>query len=223
MKQQGDFGKGINTMERITTDAQKLRNHILAANSNVSAAEFAKANFWHYTSLSNAEKIIAGTSPGFVISSFEQMNDLDEAELHKDELGKLFSLCFCNTDKEKIPMWYMYSDLEGKGVALGLTPARMLKFIHSISEVFPFVDGKPLSVSFKSADGERLLHRLDLMGICVSTGAACDSVNTRVSHVLQAIGTAEEYVEGTIRISLSSTNTFMEVNTIGDSLLKIFH
>ena len=41
-------------------------------------------------------------------------------------------------------MWYMYSDLEGKGVALGLTPARMLKFIHSISEVFPFVDGKPL-------------------------------------------------------------------------------
>lgn len=80
-----------------------------------------------------------------------------------------------------------------------------------------------ISLSFKSADGETLLHRLDLMGICVSTGAACDSVNTKVSHVLDAIGTEEEYAEGTIRISLSSINTIIEVNTIGDSLLKIFH
>ena len=80
-----------------------------------------------------------------------------------------------------------------------------------------------ISLSFKSADGETLLHRLDLMGICVSTGAACDSVNTIVSHVLDAIGTEEEYAEGTIRISLSSINTIIEVNTIGDSLLKIFH
>ena len=80
-----------------------------------------------------------------------------------------------------------------------------------------------INLSFKAADGETLLHRLDLMGICVSTGAACDSVNTRVSHVLQAIGAAEEYVEGTIRISLSCMNTVGEVNTIGDSLLKIVH
>ena len=80
-----------------------------------------------------------------------------------------------------------------------------------------------ISLSFRSADGETILHRLDLMGICVSTGAACDSVNTKVSHVLDAIGTEEEYAEGTIRISLSSFNTIIEVNTIGDSLLKIFH
>ena len=80
-----------------------------------------------------------------------------------------------------------------------------------------------ISLSFRSADGETILHRLDLMGICVSTGAACDSVNTKVSHVLDAIGTEEEYAEGTIRISLSSINTIIEVNTIGDSLLKIFH
>lgn len=32
-----------------------------------------------------------------------------------------------------------------------------------------------------------LLHRLDLMGIMVSTGSACDSKNTKISHVLQAI------------------------------------
>ncbi len=80
-----------------------------------------------------------------------------------------------------------------------------------------------ISLSFKSADGETLLHRLDLMGICVSTGAACDSVNTKVSHVLNAISAEEEYAEGTIRIALSATNTIIEVDTIGDSLLKILH
>lgn len=29
-----------------------------------------------------------------------------------------------------------------------------------------------ISVSFKDADGEAILHRLDLMGICISTGSA---------------------------------------------------
>ena len=57
-----------------------------------------------------------------------------------------------------------------------------------------------LSLSFKGANGETLLHRLDLMGIIVSTGSACDSVNNQVSHVLRAISLDDEYAEGTIRI-----------------------
>ena len=32
-----------------------------------------------------------------------------------------------------------------------------------------------VSVSFPGCDGEALLHLLDLRGICVSTGAACNS------------------------------------------------
>ena len=43
-----------------------------------------------------------------------------------------------------------------------------------------------VSVSFPGRDGEALLHLLDLKGICVSTGAACNSRSTEVSHVLQA-------------------------------------
>ena len=78
-----------------------------------------------------------------------------------------------------------------------------------------------ISLSFRSADGETLLHRLDLMGICVSTGAACDSVDTRISHVLSAINIETEYAEGTIRISLSSNNTVIEVETIARALCSI--
>ena len=56
------------------------------------------------------------------------------------------------------------------------------------------------------------------MGICVSTGAACDNVNTQVSHVIRAIGVPEKYAKGTIRISLGKDNTEEEMITIADSI-----
>ena len=80
-----------------------------------------------------------------------------------------------------------------------------------------------ISLSFKGADGEVLLHRLDLHGIYVSTGSACDSVNTQISHVLQAINLADEYAKGTIRISLDKDNTVEEANTIADSIIGILN
>lgn len=78
-----------------------------------------------------------------------------------------------------------------------------------------------LSLSFRNAEGEMLLHRLDLMGICVSTGSACDSKNTKISHVLEAISVPQEYVVGTIRISLGAENTEEEVKYIAKSICKI--
>ena len=78
-----------------------------------------------------------------------------------------------------------------------------------------------ISLSFKNADGEALLHRLDLMGICVSTGAACDTINTQTSHVLTAIGLNQEYAQGTIRISLGVHNSNQEIELIADALHSI--
>ena len=78
-----------------------------------------------------------------------------------------------------------------------------------------------ISVSFKYADGEAILHRLDLMGICVSTGSACDSVNTKISHVLKAIKLNDNYARGTIRISFGKENTFEEADIIAESLIRI--
>lgn len=78
-----------------------------------------------------------------------------------------------------------------------------------------------ISLSFRNADGEVLLHRLDLMGICVSTGSACDSKSTELSHVLRAIELPLDYAYGTIRISLGYENTAEEVIAIADSLKKI--
>lgn len=78
-----------------------------------------------------------------------------------------------------------------------------------------------LSLSFRNYEGEMLLHRLDLMGIMVSTGSACDSQNTQISHVLKAIGADPEYALGTIRISLGKDNTCAEAEKIVCAIIKI--
>ena len=78
-----------------------------------------------------------------------------------------------------------------------------------------------ISLSFRNIEGEALLHRLDLMRIYVSTGSACDSVNTQISHVLKAINLDESYAKGTIRISLGKNNTVDEVDAIARALIKI--
>lgn len=78
-----------------------------------------------------------------------------------------------------------------------------------------------LSLSFRNMDGEVLLHRLDLMGIQVATGSACDSKETRLSHVLKALHLPEVYAEGTIRISLGAENTEEDVLYIVAAIQKI--
>lgn len=78
-----------------------------------------------------------------------------------------------------------------------------------------------ISISIKGANGETLLHRLDLKGIAVSTGSACNSVNTQVSHVIKAIDVPTEYAEGTIRISFGRDNTEAEAILIAEALVQI--
>lgn len=87
------------------------------------------------------------------------------------------------------------------------------------------INKKPgnISLSIADADGEVLLHRLDLKGIEVATSSACDSVNHRISHVIRAIGVPEKYARGTIRISLGADNTIEEIQTIAQELSGIVH
>ena len=78
-----------------------------------------------------------------------------------------------------------------------------------------------ISLSFLGKDGEAILHRMDLMGISISTGSACDSVNTETSHVLQAIRLDDNYAKGTIRVSLGKYNTKEDAEKIAAALVKI--
>ena len=62
---------------------------------------------------------------------------------------------------------------------------------------------------------------MDLLGICISTGSACNSQDTEISHVLKAIDLNDEYAKGIIRVSLGKYNTSEDVEKIVRGLEKI--
>lgn len=68
-----------------------------------------------------------------------------------------------------------------------------------------------VNVSFKNVDGESLLMNLDLAGILASSGSACTSGAIDASHVLQAISVPDEYIHGSLRLSVSKYNTEEEI------------
>ena len=78
-----------------------------------------------------------------------------------------------------------------------------------------------INISFKGRSGEGLMHMLDLKGICVSTGSACDSVNQQVSHVINAIDVPADYREGTIRMTFGKDNSEQDAVDIANALIRI--
>lgn len=78
-----------------------------------------------------------------------------------------------------------------------------------------------ISLSFPGKDGEAILHRMDLKGIAISTGSACDSKRTEISHVLRAIDLEELSALGTIRVSLGKSNSKEHVSAITATLASI--
>lgn len=128
----------------------------------------------------------------------------------------------------------MATALESNCAALDENAARvsdlgelLIGWLHRSGVEFVRNGGAPrlpglLSLSFPGADGEALLHRLDLAGICVSTGSACNGAATEASHVLRAIRLEERLARGTIRVSLGKDNTAEDMNAIVKALVKIF-
>ena len=75
-----------------------------------------------------------------------------------------------------------------------------------------------LNISFKGIDAESLILMLDSEGICVSAGSACNSASRDASHVLKAIGMSDEYLYGTIRITVGKWNTMEEADTLIEAI-----
>lgn len=78
----------------------------------------------------------------------------------------------------------------------------------------PLTESVPntLNVSFPGADGHFLLQKLDLAGLCVSSGAACASGTPEPSPVLRAIGYDNGRVRGAVRFSLGFATTEREID-----------
>ena len=66
-----------------------------------------------------------------------------------------------------------------------------------------------------------MLHILDMKGIAVSTGAACNSKSPEISHVLIAIGLEEIRAKETLRFSIGKENTIEEIDYILNALAPV--
>jgi cysteine desulfurase len=76
-------------------------------------------------------------------------------------------------------------------------------------------------ISFENLNGEALLARLNDAGVCVSTGAACNSETHAASAVLQAMNIPYSRAMGSIRFSLGRFNTEAEVDFVLEILPEI--
>jgi cysteine desulfurase len=63
------------------------------------------------------------------------------------------------------------------------------------------------NISFDGLDGELLTINLDLLGLAVSTGAACSASDHEPSHVLIAMGRTKTEARSSVRISFGPDNT----------------
>ena len=74
------------------------------------------------------------------------------------------------------------------------------------------------NISFEGINGNDLLLELDNVGICASSGSACNSKDPAPSHVLSAIGLSEDLIRGALRVTFGEFNTLEEVEFLVENL-----
>ncbi len=77
------------------------------------------------------------------------------------------------------------------------------------------------SFVFEAIEGEGLILRLDLAGICGSTGSACSTGSLDPSHVLMAIGLPHEIAHGSLRLTLGEQNTEEDVDYLIEKVTEV--
>jgi cysteine desulfurase len=73
-------------------------------------------------------------------------------------------------------------------------------------------------IAVPGVKAETLVIGLDLAGVAVSSGSACSSGKVEASHVLSAMGAAEEVTQGAIRVSLGFATKRADI----ENFLKAF-
>ena len=77
------------------------------------------------------------------------------------------------------------------------------------------------NISFENTNGEMILARLNDLGVCVSTGSACNAADHVASPVLAAMDIPYSFAMGSIRFSLGRFNTETEVEFLIEKLPEI--
>lgn len=121
----------------------------------------------------------------------------------------------------------LYQDLDGELDRLYAMKEQFIRDVTAIPGVYvnglTGRDSAPhvISLSVDGVRAEVLLHALEEKGIYVSAGSACASNHPHISDTLLAIGTKEEYLDSTLRFSLSVMNTPEELKEAAAALAEL--
>jgi cysteine desulfurase len=74
---------------------------------------------------------------------------------------------------------------------------------------------------FDGVDGQNLVVGLDLQGICCSSGPACSSGATELSHVLKAMQVPEKVGRGALRVSLGWGTSAADIDRLLEVLPQV--
>ena len=77
-----------------------------------------------------------------------------------------------------------------------------------------------VNFSIRGVDATALLVLMEAEGICASAGSACNTGQTRISHVIEAIHVPEDYAAGSIRFTMGRASSRQEVDQTIEALKK---
>lgn len=77
-----------------------------------------------------------------------------------------------------------------------------------------------VNFSFAGIDATALLVLLEEDGICASAGSACNTGQTRISHVIEAIRVPDAYAAGSVRFTMGRDTTKRDVDACVDALKR---
>lgn len=77
-----------------------------------------------------------------------------------------------------------------------------------------------VNFNFAGIDATALLVLLEEEEICASAGSACNTGQTRISHVIEAIRVPEEYAAGSVRFTMGRETTKRDVDACVDALKR---
>lgn len=121
----------------------------------------------------------------------------------------------------------IYQDLDEKVARMRELKAHFIEGVQKIEDITihglydetsaPHI----ISVGFAGIRSEVLLHALEEKGIYVSSGSACASNHPQISGVLKGIGAGQEYLDATLRFSMSEFTTLEEIDYTLETLYNI--
>ena len=114
-------------------------------------------------------------------------------------LGKAVEICMrdgnTNNTRMKQLRDYFIKEIEAKIPGVKLNGHRTQRLSNNVN------------FSFQGVTGESITAMLDAVGVRASTGTACSSESMSRSHVLQAMGVSDDYINGAVRFTLGRATT----------------